>query len=125
MRNCAAHYPYETTEFGAASLRGSPDEIAEALKKSVEERVKMAGIEVVEAKISHLAYSKEIASAMLRTQQAGAVVAAREKIVQGACGMVKMAIEELESKEVVEFNKDKKALLVSNLLIVLCGEDKA
>lgn len=125
MRTCAAMYPYETEEPEGLSLRGSPAEIAEALRNSVSDRVKEAGIEVIEAKISHLAYSSEIAAAMLRKQQAQAVIAAREKIVKGACGMVQMAIDELEKNNVAELDTDKKSALVSNLLIVLCGEEKA
>jgi regulator of protease activity HflC (stomatin/prohibitin superfamily) len=125
LRTCAAMYPYESNDDDALSLRGSPAEIAESLRNSVTDRVKKAGIEVIEAKISHLAYSTEIASAMLRKQQAQAVIQAREKIVKGACGMVQMAIEELEKNNVAELDAEKKAKLVSNLLIVLCGEEKA
>ncbi len=96
--------------------------IAEELQASVEDRLKRAGIEVLEARISHLAYAPEIAQAMLRRQQASAVVAARREIVDGAVGMVELALDQLSSKDIVELNEDKKATMVSNLLVVLCSE---
>jgi regulator of protease activity HflC (stomatin/prohibitin superfamily) len=124
IRELAAKYPYEAEKEGGISLRSSEDEIAHALSEIVKDRVKKAGIEVVEAKISHLAYTDEIAASMLRVQQADALIAAREKIVVGAVGVVKMAIDELEMNEVAVLSPEKKAALVCNLLVVLCGEEK-
>ena len=99
--------------------------MAEQLKAEVQERLARAGIEVLEARISHLAYAPEIAAVMLRRQQAGAIIAARQRIVEGAVGMVEMALELLKKKNVVEFDEERKAAMVSNLLVVLCGERDA
>jgi hypothetical protein len=107
------------------SLRGSTQAIADELKREVRERLAKAGVEVIEARISHLAYAAEIAGAMLRRQQAGAIIAARQKIVEGAVGMVEMALDLLAKKGVVELDNDRKAAMVSNLLVVLCGEQEA
>jgi regulator of protease activity HflC (stomatin/prohibitin superfamily) len=122
LRNMATSYPYDAHEEGQMSLRLSAGEIAERLRSELGERLEKAGVNVVETRISHLAYAAEIASAMLRRQQAGAVVAARTKIVEGAVGMVEMALEELSSKHVVELDEERKAAMVSNLLVVLCSE---
>jgi regulator of protease activity HflC (stomatin/prohibitin superfamily) len=121
VRILATTYPYDAQE-GTLSLRLSLGEIAERLRHEVQERLAKAGIEVIEARISHLAYAPEIAGAMLRRQQAGAVIAARQKIVEGAVGMVEMALNELSSKRVVELDEERKAAMVSNLLVVLCSE---
>jgi len=99
--------------------------VAEHLKKEIEERVQLAGVRLLEARISHLAYAPEIAQAMLQRQQAGAIIAARQKIVEGAVGMVEMALERLSRNKVVELDEDRKAAMVSNLLVVLCGERAA
>lgn len=109
MRACAALFPYETTEEGQISLRSNPIEVANSLRDSVQARVTKAGLEIVEAKISYLAYSTEIAAAMLRKQQASAVIAARKEIVKGAVSMVQMAIDELETNNVADLDKDRKA----------------
>ena len=122
LRNMATSYPYDAHEEGQMSLRLSAAEIAERLRSELGERLEKAGVDVVETRISHLAYAAEIASAMLRRQQAGAVVAARTKIVEGAVGMVEMALEELSRKKVVELDEERKAAMVSNLLVVLCSE---
>jgi regulator of protease activity HflC (stomatin/prohibitin superfamily) len=122
LRNMATSYPYDAHEEGQMSLRLSAAEIAERLRSELGERLEKAGVNVVETRISHLAYAAEIASAMLRRQQAGAVVAARTKIVEGAVGMVEMALEELSRKHVVELDEERKAAMVSNLLVVLCSE---
>jgi regulator of protease activity HflC (stomatin/prohibitin superfamily) len=122
LRNMATSYPYDAHEEGQMSLRLSAGEIAERLRSELGERLEKAGVNVVETRISHLAYAAEIASAMLRRQQAGAVVAARTKIVEGAVGMVEMALEELSRKHVVELDEERKAAMVSNLLVVLCSE---
>jgi regulator of protease activity HflC (stomatin/prohibitin superfamily) len=104
------------------SLRANTLEVAEQLKSEIQERLAKAGVEVLEARITHLAYAQEIAGAMLRRQQAGAIIAARKKIVEGAVGMVDMALEMLKEKHVVELDEERKAAMVSNLLVVLCGE---
>jgi regulator of protease activity HflC (stomatin/prohibitin superfamily) len=122
LRNLATLHPYDAHQDGQMSLRGSTSEIAEALKAEIQARLSKAGVEVMEARISHLAYAPEIASAMLRRQQASAVIAARTKIVEGAVTMVEMALEQLQSKNVVELDNERKAQMVSNLLVVLCGE---
>ena len=125
LRNLATQHPYDAHVDGQLSLRGHTTEIAGQLQKEVQDRLSKAGVEVIEARISHLAYAPEIAGAMLRRQQASAVVAARQKIVEGAVGMVDMALELLKSKQVVELDEDRKAAMVSNLLVVLCGERDA
>ena len=124
LRNMATSYPYDNYENGAIFLRGNGNEIAEILKKEVQTRLGKAGVEVLETRLSHLAYSPEIASAMLQRQQASAIVAARHKIVEGAVGMVEAALEKLSEKDIIELDEERKATMVSNLLIVLCG-DKA
>ena len=122
LRGMATSYPYDAHEEGQMSLRLSAAEIAERLRSELGERLEKAGVRVLETRISHLAYAAEIASAMLRRQQAGAVVAARQKIVEGAVGMVEMALEELNRKHVVELDEERKAAMVSNLLVVLSSE---
>ena len=122
VRNLATRYPYDTTEEGQLSLRGSTDEIAGELKTEIQSRLHKAGVQVLEARITHLAYAPEIASAMLQRQQAGAIVAVRTLIVEGAVGMVEMALEKLSSKHIVDLDEERKANMVSNLLVVLCGE---
>ncbi len=125
LRAMATSYPYDIIEdkdVGGISLSSHQEEIAELLQASVEDRLKQAGIEVLEARISHLAYSQEIAQAMLRRQQASAVVAARTEIVKGAVGMVEEALKQLSSKQIIDLDEDKKATMVSNLLVVLCSE---
>ncbi len=125
LRHLAMAYPYDTFENETLSLRGSVDEISVALEKEVQERAANAGIEVQEARISHLAYASEIAGAMLQRQQADAIVAARQRIVEGAVGMVEMALEKLEAHQTVTLDEERKAAMVSNLLVVLCGEKAA
>ena len=122
LRNLATTYPYDAHQDGQLSLRTSSQEITERMKTEIQERLAKAGIEVIEARISHLAYAPEIAQAMLRRQQASAVVAARQRIVEGAVGMVEMALEELSKRSVVELDEERKAAMVSNLLVVLCSE---
>ena len=122
LRGMATSYPYDAHEEGQISLRLSAAEIAERLRSELGERLEKAGVRVLETRISHLAYAAEIASAMLRRQQAGAVVAARQKIVEGAVGKVEMALEELNRKHVVELDEERKAAMVSNLLVVLSSE---
>jgi regulator of protease activity HflC (stomatin/prohibitin superfamily) len=102
-----------------------PEEVADLLKTEVQNRLSKAGVEVIEARISHLAYAPEIANAMLQRQQASAIVAARKKIVEGAVGMVDLALEQLSVKQIVDLNEERKAAMVSNLLVVLCGESAA
>jgi len=122
LRSLATQYPYDAYEEGCISLRSNPSEIGVQLQQEVQERLSQAGVRVIEARISHLAYAPEIASAMLQRQQASAIIAARRKIVEGAVGMVEMALEMLSSKHVIELDEEKKAAMVSNLLVVLCGE---
>ena len=125
MRNLATQYPYDTHLDGEKSLRGDTLAIAEQLKIEVQERLAQAGVAVLEARINHLAYAPEIASAMLQRQQAGAIIAARQRIVEGAVGMVEMALEMLSTRGVVELDNERKAAMVSNLLVVLCGDRSA
>lgn len=125
LRNLATRHPYDTHIDNATSLRGNTGEIAVELQKEVQDRLAKAGVEVLEARISQLAYGAEIASAMLRRQQAGAIIAARAMIVEGAVSMVEMALEQLEKKQVVSLDNDRKAAMVSNLLVVLCGDSEA
>jgi hypothetical protein len=125
VRNLATHYPYDTHIDGQLSLRGSTDEVAKRLKHEIQERLAKAGVEAIEARISHLAYAQEIAAAMLRRQQAGAIIAARQKIVEGAVGMVEMALELLEKSNKVHLDEERKATMVSNLLVVLCASHDA
>lgn len=122
VRNLATLHPYDAHEDNVLSLRGNTAEIAELMKKEIQDRLAQAGVEVIEARISHLAYAPEIAQAMLLRQQAGAVIAARSRIVQGAVSMVEMALEELAKREIVELDTDRKAAMVSNLLVVLCSD---
>ncbi|MBR4977916.1 MAG: SPFH domain-containing protein [Bacteroidales bacterium] len=127
LRQVAGYYAYDnnSTSEGELSLRSNADEINEQLEEKLSERLDMAGIEVVEARINYLAYAPEIAAVMLRRQQADAIIAAREKIVEGAVSMVKMAIDQLAENEVVELDEERKAAMVSNLLVVLCGDESA
>jgi regulator of protease activity HflC (stomatin/prohibitin superfamily) len=125
LRNAATNYQYDSHEEGAVSLRGSTAVVAEHLKKEVQQRLDKAGVEVLEARFSHLAYAPEIAAAMLQRQQAGAIIAARQKIVEGAVGMVEMALAQLSTKGIVHLDDERKAAMVSNLLVVLCGERAA
>ena len=122
LRHVANGHPYEDTQGAGTSLRGSTDTVADQLAREVAERVAIAGVEVVEVRISHLAYAAEIAQAMLRRQQANAVVAARSRIVEGAVGMVEMALSRLNEKGVVELDEERTANMVSNLMVVLCGD---
>src|SRR5262245_17325273 len=122
LRNLAVGHPYDAHNDGQMSLRGNTLEIAELLKKEIQERLEKAGIEILEARISHLAYAAEIANAMLRRQQASAVIAARSMIVEGAVSMVQMALDELAKRSVVVLDEERKAAMVSNLLVVLCSE---
>ena len=125
LRNLATAHPYESHDDVEIALRSDPQQIANKLTQEVQERLGKAGVEVVEARISHLAYAPEIASAMLKRQQAQAIVAARRQIVDGAVGMVKMALDELAEQDVVDLDEERKATMVSNLLVVLCGEENA
>jgi len=125
LRNLATSFPYEAHGDDEIALRSDPQAIAEKLREEVQDRLDKAGVEVIEARITHLAYAQEIASAMLKRQQAQAIVAARRTIVDGAVGMVKMALTELERQDVVELDDERKAHMVSNLLVVLCGEENA
>jgi regulator of protease activity HflC (stomatin/prohibitin superfamily) len=124
LRKLAGIYPYDNFEDHDAqiTLRGGGEEVNEELENEIRDRLKMAGISVIEARINFIAYSEEIAGAMLRRQQATAVVAARFKIVEGAVSMVEMALEQLMEKDIVDFDDDKKAAMVSNLMVVLCGD---
>jgi regulator of protease activity HflC (stomatin/prohibitin superfamily) len=122
LRGMATTYPYDQHEDGQLSLRSHPVEISGELKRHLDERLGSAGVDVLEARISHLAYAPEIAHAMLQRQQANAVVAARARIVAGACGMVEMALAELEKSGVVKLDEERKAAMVSNLLVVLCSD---
>lgn len=124
LRSLATRYPYDSEDH-EQSLRGSTEEICSKLREDIQERLEKAGVHVIEARISHLAYAPEIASAMLQRQQAGAVVAARTKIVEGAVGMVEMALEHLKRDEIVELDATQRASLVSNLLVVLCSDRHA
>lgn len=124
LRVLASRHPYDSEDH-EVSLRGNPSEICEQLQQDVQERLRKAGVEVIEARISHLAYAPEIAAAMLQRQQAGAVVAARSRIVEGAVGMVEMALEKLTDGKVVEFDDERRAAMVSNLLVVLCSDRHA
>jgi regulator of protease activity HflC (stomatin/prohibitin superfamily) len=125
LRNLAAHYPYDAHQDDIKSLRANMTEVAQHLREEIQERLAVAGVEVKEARISHLAYAPEIAAAMLQRQQASAIVAARTRIVDGAVGMVEMALERLDQKGTVHLDEERKAAMVSNLLVVLCGERSA
>jgi hypothetical protein len=122
LRNLATSYPYDAHDDQQTSLRGHTATVAEHLKREIQDRLAKAGVEVLEARISHLAYAPEIAAAMLQRQQAGAIIAARQRIVEGAVGMVEMALTMLSHKSIVTLDEERKAAMVSNLLVVLCGE---
>jgi hypothetical protein len=122
LRNLATSYTYDTHDEAQISLRGHTAAVAEHLKNEIQDRLNRAGVEVIEARISHLAYAQEIAHAMLQRQQAGAIIAARQRIVEGAVGMVEMALEMLSRRDIVTLDDDRKAAMVSNLLVVLCGD---
>jgi regulator of protease activity HflC (stomatin/prohibitin superfamily) len=122
VRNLATRYKYDAHEEHEMSLRGNTNEVAEDLKTEVQARLEKAGVQVLEARLSHLAYAPEIAQAMLQRQQAGAIIAARQRIVEGAVGMVQMALAMLSEREILELDNERKAAMVSNLLVVLCGE---
>ena len=122
VRNVATAHPYDTHPDGQLSLRANPHEVGEQLRIEIQGRLQTAGIEVVDARISHLAYAPEIAGAMLRRQQASAVIAARTRIVEGAVSMVEMALDQLSRRNVVQLDEERKAAMVSNLLVVLCSE---
>lgn len=126
LRNIVRLYPYDATdEEGEKSLRGSSQEIAERLKMEIQAKVELAGLEILEARITHLSYAPEIAAVMLQRQQASAIIAARQMIVEGAVGMVEMALAKLSAKKIVELDEERKAAMVSNLLVVLCGNKDA
>jgi regulator of protease activity HflC (stomatin/prohibitin superfamily) len=122
LRQMAQSYPYDAHDDGKPSLRSHGDEITAHLRDQIQERLGRAGVQVLEARISHLAYAQEIAQAMLQRQQAGAIIAARTKIVEGAVSMVQMALEQLSRQRIVELDEERRAAMVSNLLVVLCGE---
>jgi regulator of protease activity HflC (stomatin/prohibitin superfamily) len=127
LRKLAGLYPYDNFEDHEAviALRSGGEEVNDELEREIRDRLKIAGIEVIEARINYIAYAEEIANAMLRRQQASAVVAARFKIVEGAVSMVEMALEQLSSKKIVDLDEEKKAAMVSNLMVVLCGDKDA
>ncbi|GAA0821260.1 SPFH domain-containing protein [Colwellia asteriadis] len=122
LRNMAISYPYDQHEGDEIALRSHPQEISQALKEEIQQRLGKAGMKVHEARISHLAYAPEIANAMLQRQQASAIIAARSMIVDGAVGMVEMALSQLSAKHIVELDEERKAAMVSNLLVVLCSD---
>jgi len=125
LRDVVRCYPYDSTDSDEMSLRGSSQEVCEKLKATLQERVENAGLEIIEARITHLAYAPEIAAAMLQRQQATAIIEARQKIVDGAVGMVEMALNKLSESNVCELDEERKAQMVSNLLVVLCGNKDA
>ncbi|MFZ5831712.1 MAG: SPFH domain-containing protein [Planctomycetota bacterium] len=125
VRHLANAYPYDHGDEGETTLRSGVEEVSLALQQQLQERVAKAGVTIEEARVTHLAYAPEIASAMLRRQQAEAIIDARQKIVQGAVSMVRMALQELSEQEVVQLDEERKATMVSNLLVVLCGESEA
>jgi hypothetical protein len=126
LRNLGTTYPYEPHDDGEGiALRSNPTEIAHALRNEIQDRLSQAGVTVIEARISHLAYAPEIANAMLRRQQASAIIAARKLIVRGAVGMVHLALEELDENDIVQLDEERKAAMVSNLLVVLCSDEAA
>lgn len=122
VRSMATGYPYDAHSEGEVSLSGNTPKISKQLEYEIQDRLQKAGVKVIESRISHLAYAPEIAAAMLQRQQAGAVVAAREKIVEGAVGMVEMALERLSQKQVLELDEERKAAMVANLMVVLCSD---
>ena len=125
LRDVARCYPYDSTDSDEKTLRGSSVEVSNKLKELLQERVELAGLEIIEARIAHLAYAQEIAAAMLQRQQATAIIEARQKIVDGAVGMVEMALKKLSESSVCELDEERKAQMVSNLLVVLCGNKDA
>jgi regulator of protease activity HflC (stomatin/prohibitin superfamily) len=125
IRTLASEYPYDTNEGEKESLRSSPTEVAENLQKELQTRLEVAGVTIVEARITHLAYAQEIAQAMLRRQQAQAIVAARFKIVEGAVGMVQQALQDLSDKNIVKLDEEKKAQMVNNLMVALVADHEA
>ena len=125
LRNLGTTYPYEPHDGETIALRSNQTEVAKALVDEVQDRLNQAGVTVIEARITHLAYAPEIANAMLRRQQASAIIAARQQIVRGAVGMVQLALEELDENDVVNLDEERKAAMVSNLLVVLCGDESA
>lgn len=125
IRTTAARHPYDSASPGQSSLRGDSEEVNQELMQQLAERLSHAGVEVLEVRISHLAYAQEIAGVMLRRQQAEAIIDARQRIVEGAVGMVKMALDQMQQQQVVELDRDRRAALVSNLLVVLCSESEA
>ncbi len=127
LRKIAGKYPYDNfnNEDADITLRGCGDEVSQQLEEELRERLQMAGVHVIEARINHIAYASEIAGAMLRRQQASAIVAAREQIVEGAVGMVQLALNQLSDKNIIEFDDEKKAAMVSNLMVVLCSDESA
>jgi regulator of protease activity HflC (stomatin/prohibitin superfamily) len=122
LRNLATSYAYDAHDDQHVSLRGHTSAVADHLKREIQERLTKAGVQVLEARISHLAYAPEIAAAMLQRQQAGAIIAARQRIVEGAVGMVEMALDMLSTKSIIQLDEERKAAMVSNLLVVLCGD---
>lgn len=122
LRNLATSYAYDAHDDAQVSLRGHTSAVADHLKREIHDRLVKAGVQVIEARLSHLAYAPEIAQAMLQRQQAGAIIAARQRIVEGAVGMVEMALDMLSKKSIVTLDEERKAAMVSNLLVVLCGE---
>jgi regulator of protease activity HflC (stomatin/prohibitin superfamily) len=125
LRHLGSQYAYDNAEAGEITLRSGMDEVSQTLAQELSQRLAKSGIAVDEARLTHLAYAPEIAQAMLRRQQAEAVIAARQKIVQGAVSMVDMALRELAQRNVVDLDPERKAAMVSNLLVVLCGESEA
>ena len=125
VRNLAMHHPYDAHDDAVMSLRGQSEAVAAQLSREVNARIRPAGVEVIDARIAHLAYAPEIAQAMLQRQQAGAIIAARTRIVEGAVSMVEMALDQLARRGIVELDPERKATMVSNLLVVLCGERNA
>ena len=125
LRNLGTSYPYEAHDNEPIALRSNPNEIAQALVAEIQDRLTTAGVTVIEARITHLAYAPEIANAMLRRQQATAIISARKQIVRGAVSMVDMAIEELDNNDTVKLDEERKAAMVSNLLVVLCSDESA
>jgi len=125
LRNLATSYAYDAHDDKLPSLRGHTGAVADHLKREIQERLTKAGVDVLEARISHLAYAPEIAAAMLQRQQAGAIIAARQRIVEGAVGMVEMALDLLAKKAIITLDEERKAAMVSNLLVVLCGDRNA
>ncbi|MFF3802512.1 SPFH domain-containing protein [Streptomyces sp. NPDC002032] len=125
VRHIAIEYPYDAHEEGGLSLRGNAEEITEKLALELASRVETAGVQIIESRFTHLAYAPEIASAMLQRQQAGAVVAARKQIVEGAVGMVELALTRLAEEDIVDLDPERKASMVSNLMVVLCGDRAA